>query len=232
MSPFMSSMPPPGLIEMPPESNTTPLPTKATGLSLALPPFQRMMTTRLSRAGPWPTASSARMPSFSQRLLVENLDLDAELRERRGAVRELLGPEHVRRLVDEVAGDADALGEAVAALAALRAAAGSATAKRSCVVPAVLVVLLLLRLVAVELVEPQPRPERHLGDVLGRGREPRERRHAPCAVTAGELARDRRAEIGVDELPAIGLAADPDAISRSAEARPGPEWSAPCRACP
>ena len=31
MSPFMSSMPPPGLIEMPPESNTTPLPTKAIG---------------------------------------------------------------------------------------------------------------------------------------------------------------------------------------------------------
>ena len=53
---------------------------------------------------------------LSQRLLVENLDLDAELRERRGAVRELLGPEHVRRLVDEVAGDADALGEAVARL--------------------------------------------------------------------------------------------------------------------
>ena len=35
MSPFMSSMPPAGLIEMPPVSKTTPLPTKATGCSLA-----------------------------------------------------------------------------------------------------------------------------------------------------------------------------------------------------
>ena len=35
MSPFMSSMPPAGLIEMPPVSKTTPLPTKATGWSLA-----------------------------------------------------------------------------------------------------------------------------------------------------------------------------------------------------
>jgi hypothetical protein len=64
MSPFMSSMPPPGLIEMPPESKTTPLPIKATGRALSRAPFQRMMTTRLSRAEPWPTPSSARMLSF------------------------------------------------------------------------------------------------------------------------------------------------------------------------
>ena len=64
MSPFMSSMPAAGLIEMPPVSKQTPLPMKATGASPALPPFQRMTTTRLSRAEPWPTPSSAFMPSF------------------------------------------------------------------------------------------------------------------------------------------------------------------------
>src|SRR5665213_2651411 len=64
MSPFMSSMPPAGLIEMPPVSNTTPLPTNASGASFALPPFQRMMTNRGGRAEPCATPSSARMPSF------------------------------------------------------------------------------------------------------------------------------------------------------------------------
>ncbi len=64
MSPFMSSMPPAGLIEMPPVSKTTPLPTKATGWSLARPPFQRMTTRRGGRPDPCATPSSARMPSF------------------------------------------------------------------------------------------------------------------------------------------------------------------------
>ena len=63
MSPFMSSMPPADLIEMPPESNTTPLPMKATGASPAGPPFQRITTTRGSRTEPCATASSAPMPS-------------------------------------------------------------------------------------------------------------------------------------------------------------------------
>ncbi len=36
MSPFMSSMPPAGLIEMPPVSKTTPLPTKQTGLAASI----------------------------------------------------------------------------------------------------------------------------------------------------------------------------------------------------
>ncbi len=64
MSPFMSSMPPAGLIETPPVSKHTPLPMKATGASPFLPPFQRMTTTRLSCAEPWPTPSSAFMPIF------------------------------------------------------------------------------------------------------------------------------------------------------------------------
>ena len=64
MSPFMSSMPAAGLIERPPVSKHTPLPMKATGASLFLPPFQRMMTTRLSFRDPCPTPSNAFMPSF------------------------------------------------------------------------------------------------------------------------------------------------------------------------
>ena len=64
MSPFMSSMPAAGLIEMPPVSKVTPLPTKATGGAPRLPPFQRMITTRARCAEPWPTPSSAPMPSL------------------------------------------------------------------------------------------------------------------------------------------------------------------------
>ena len=65
MSPFMSSMLPAGLIEMPPESKHTPLPMNATGaVFFDFAPFQRMTTKRLSRFEPCPTASSAPMPSL------------------------------------------------------------------------------------------------------------------------------------------------------------------------
>ena len=68
MSPFMSSIPAAGLIEMPPVSKQTPLPMKAIGAlaaSFALAPFQRMTTSRLSCVEPWPTPRSAPMPSLS-----------------------------------------------------------------------------------------------------------------------------------------------------------------------
>ncbi len=65
------------------------------------------------------------MPSFSQRLRSEHLDLHAELGELLGARGELGGPEHVGRLVDEIARERDAVGHARAPsanawLAALR----------------------------------------------------------------------------------------------------------------
>ena len=69
MSPFMSSMPPAGLIEMPPVSKHTPLPMNATGAAPRLPPFQRMITVRLSCSEPWPTPRSAFMPSFFMSLM-------------------------------------------------------------------------------------------------------------------------------------------------------------------
>ena len=64
MSPFMSSMLAAPLMEMPPVSKQTPLPTKATGCSPFLAPFQRMITVRLGCVEPWPTPSSAPMPSL------------------------------------------------------------------------------------------------------------------------------------------------------------------------
>ena len=45
ISHFMSSMPGPGLIEMPPESKQTPLPMSATGALPSLPPFHCITTT-------------------------------------------------------------------------------------------------------------------------------------------------------------------------------------------
>ncbi len=73
MSHFMSSMPPAGLMEMPPVSKVTPLPTKASGLDLAPPflplplpraPFQRITTMRGSAALPSETPISMPKPSL------------------------------------------------------------------------------------------------------------------------------------------------------------------------
>ena len=72
MSPFMSSMPPAGFIEMPPVSKTTPLPMKPSGLSFALPPVHFMMATRGGRTEPCATPRSApifsRFSAFSSRI--------------------------------------------------------------------------------------------------------------------------------------------------------------------
>ena len=60
MSPFMSSMPAAGFMEMPPVSKHTPLPTKHSVLArLDLAPCHCITTTREGRSLPCPTASSA-----------------------------------------------------------------------------------------------------------------------------------------------------------------------------
>ena len=69
MSHFMSSIPPAGLMEMPPVSKVTPLPMNATGLPAAFfpfppAPFHCITTSRASLEEPWATPSSAPMPSF------------------------------------------------------------------------------------------------------------------------------------------------------------------------
>ena len=102
-------MPPAGLIEMPPVSNTTPLPTKATGFSpgLAAVPLHDRQARR--PAGALRDAEQRAHAELAHLLLAEDLDLDAELLQRLGALGELLRPEHVGRLVDEIAGQDDAL---------------------------------------------------------------------------------------------------------------------------
>ena len=110
MSPFMSSMPAAGLIEMPPVSKVTPLPTKATGLSLALPPFHCMTTRRGAARRALRDAEQrahAELPHF---LLGQDLDLDAELLELLGLGGELDRAENVGRLVDQIARQIDAVG--------------------------------------------------------------------------------------------------------------------------
>ena len=64
ISNFMSSIPFGGFKEIPPVSKVTPLPTKASGAS-SPPPNQCIITSRDSRRLPWPTPSSAPIPSFS-----------------------------------------------------------------------------------------------------------------------------------------------------------------------
>src|SRR5213592_782432 len=63
MSNFMSSMFCAGLIEMPPESNVTPLPTRTTGAA-SPPPLYSSAMKRGSCTDPCATASSAPIPSF------------------------------------------------------------------------------------------------------------------------------------------------------------------------
>ena len=64
MSHFISSIPDAGFREIPPVSKQTPFPTNAIGFSPRFPPFQRIITSLLSREEPCPTPSSAPIPNF------------------------------------------------------------------------------------------------------------------------------------------------------------------------
>src|SRR5205085_543782 len=63
MSHFIASIPAAGLIEMPPVSKVTPLPTKTSGLPPASPPFQRIARSRAGCSEPSETPSRAPMPT-------------------------------------------------------------------------------------------------------------------------------------------------------------------------
>ena len=151
MSPFMSSMPAAGLIEMPPVSKHTPLPMKATGASPFLPPFQRITTTRLVARRALPDAEQRVHAELLQRGHVEHLDRDAGFLERLRAAGEFLRVEDVGRLVDQVArqphaaGDRFACGVGLARGRGIGDGDGDAAAFRL-----VLVVVFALGLVAVE----------------------------------------------------------------------------------
>ncbi len=117
MSPFMSSMPAAGLIEMPPVSNTTPLPMKASGLArFDLAPCHCMMATRAGRTLPCATDSSVLIFS-SVSASTSRISTSSPIRlELLDAIGELDRAQHVGGLVDEIAGEVDADGESALGL--------------------------------------------------------------------------------------------------------------------
>ena len=102
-------MPAAGLIEMPPVSKTTPLPTSARGrLVAAALPLHDDDLGRALRALP-----DGEQRAHAERLqlgLLQHLDLDAEVAQRLEPLGEVGGGQDVGRLVDEVAGEEHALG--------------------------------------------------------------------------------------------------------------------------
>ena len=115
MSPFMSSMPAAGLIEMPPVSKHTPLPMKATGgvaLLAAVPAHDHDAAVALRE--PCPTPSSAFMPSFLIAATSSTSTATPSFLQRAGAAGELVRIEHVGRLVDEIARHDHAVGDRLA----------------------------------------------------------------------------------------------------------------------
>jgi hypothetical protein len=97
MSPFISSMPAPGLIEMPPLSKTTPLPTKATGRSFGLPPFHCMIAKPRRPHGALRHAEQRAHAELLHFRFGEDFDFDAELFQLLRLGREFDRTEDVRR---------------------------------------------------------------------------------------------------------------------------------------
>ncbi len=177
MSPFMSSMPAAGLSEMPPESKQTPLPMKATGCASFAPPFQRITTTRLGRIEPWPTPSSAPMPSRSiagtSRISTSTPSFSSPL----AFSAKDFGIKLVGRQIDQRAGEIDAVGEAadLGQRGGKRARVGAGHAEVERTLRILVVLLALLRLELVEFVGAQPQAKREirggLFEIGGRGGE-------------------------------------------------------------
>ena len=115
MSPFISSMLAAGLIEMPPVSNVTPLPTKATGLPSPPAPFQRNHHHARFVLGALRDAEQRVHAELLHRLGLEHLD-----RRRRPCPAprrdgwNSAGVSTLARFVDEVAGDGNAGGDRLA----------------------------------------------------------------------------------------------------------------------
>ena len=154
MSHFMSSMPPAGLMEMPPVSKVTPLPMKASGLAAFLPfgaPIHFITTMRGSCDAALRHAEQRAEAELLHLLRAEDLDLDAELGQRLAAFRAFDRRQHVGRFADQVAGQEDAVGDRLhrreggLGLGGIGDGDGDALDLR-------LVLLLLLRPVAVETV--------------------------------------------------------------------------------
>ena len=121
---FMSSMPAAGLIEMPPVSKQTPLPTQRQRRARRRRPASASPRRRAARALPCATPSSARMPSAVSRRPIQDLDLHARPRRAPAqASAKALGVEHVGGLADQIAC------RGTTALASDRARSASAAAR-------------------------------------------------------------------------------------------------------
>ena len=161
-------MPALGLIEMPPESKQTPLPTKAIGLAFfagAVPAHDDEPAVALRALA---DAEQRAHAELRHRFFVEDFDFDAERLQARRAFGEGLGIEHVRRLVDQVARKFDAFGDRHARRAPRRAPRRTGHADRDRGRRRVAVVIVLLhRLVFVEAIRAQAQPEREIGGRAG-----------------------------------------------------------------
>ena len=167
------------------------------------------------------------------RLLVERLDLDAELLQRFGSIGELDRKQHVRRLVDQIAGEFDALGDGEAVLRGGAGGGRMARADDEFGRFGVLVVrLLLARLVFVEPVAAQPKTEREIrgrGAVPGSGRR-LERDFDP--LRAGHLAENEAAERHEIERRVVLARRHADDESRDASRPAGARMSSAVRWAP
>ncbi len=167
MSHFMSSIPPAGLMLMPPVSKVTPLPMNATGFSFA---FRRTAGNAVPlhhhHAGLVDTAlgnSQQRAESQLAHLLrTEDVDLQAEFGQLAAAIGHFRRIEDIGRLADEIAGEKDPLGGGVQRLPR-RFRLGEIGGQHGDLGQLGLVLRLLLGAVPVETVRAQHRAERDLG---------------------------------------------------------------------
>src|SRR5271166_1192756 len=145
--------------------------------------------------GPAAYAEQRVHAQLSHRLLIEDVHLDSEALQPLGAIGEFGGKEHVRRLVDEVAGDLYAFGHGhslVPGRAGRRRMARADDELWRTV--ALLVRLLLARLVFVETIASQPQSE---PEIRGRRAIPRPRRRLEGdlhLLRSGELAEHKPTE--------------------------------------
>ena len=103
---------------------------------------------------------------LAHRRYVKHFDPDPQLCQARGAAGEFAGEQHVRRLVDEVARQNDAVGDRLRAVPGLfrRRRIGAGKIQLDFLRP--LLVFLALGLVTIEGVGAQPRTQRQIGDFV------------------------------------------------------------------
>jgi hypothetical protein len=129
---------------------------KATGFSPFLAPFQRITTTRLGCVEPLADSEQRAHAELGHRLYVEHLDIDADPLQLTGAAREFNRKQHVRRLVDEVAGDDDTVNDMRFRREGLLRCGDVANRDRNVGPQGGIVAVFVLRLVAVEFIGAQP----------------------------------------------------------------------------